>query len=408
MRQTITFRPSKLTKALKCIGSIVPRNDDNISTACASKGTELHNLIHEYLITNFLLSDSAVNQIDCKKLVTAFQDDFSGHEKPSEEIYIYVEQLIVYMLHATYDFTYVTLYSEIKVAFKDNPRLSGSIDILLLINDQLHIIDFKTGVMPVGVVYNPQLLAYAAYALNSSVFKKLKQQINTVHFFIIQPNSLKPNDIKSSCITIDELDAWLINALKPMIAHVKAFLVAEERFLQDESDKENEDEYLAYYNVSDDCKLCSNLRSCKAISSTFESIAKEADEVNDIFKKSVYKHDFFTDDTLVRILKMRDILNLVLEKCETFLIERYEGNQRVDGIEMVEGKYGALKFSDEKKILDLLLSKGYDKTVFTTKEERLLTPKQMIEKGLLSNREITPLTTRTQYKPKFIIKGHSS
>jgi hypothetical protein len=406
MKQEVNFRPSKLAKASKCIGSIVPRNDDNISTPYASKGTALHKLINEYLINNFLLSGGAVNQIDCKKLVIAFQNDFVGYTRPVEEIYVYIEQLIIYILHNVCDFTRINLYSEIKVAFKDNPRLSGSVDILLFIDNQLHVIDFKTGVIPVGVIYNPQLLAYAAYTLYSSLFKNLKNQINTVHFFIIQPNSFKLNDVRSSCITIDELDSWLVNTLKPMIIQVKAFLIAEEMFLRDESNEGSQNEYFAYYNVSDECKLCSNIKSCKAISRAFNSITKEVEEVNDIFNSTIYKHDFFTDDVLIRVLKMRDLLNLVLEKCESFLIERYENRQPINGIEMIEGKYGALKFLDDKKISDLLLSKGYDKTIFTTKEEKLLTPKQMIDKGLLNNQEIQSLAIRSQYKPKFIVKGN--
>ena len=81
-----------------------------------------------------------------------------------------------------------------------------TVDVVLHVSDELHIVDYKWGKIPVDPEWNEQLLYYAVCA----VFDGLAPKAKGVWLHILQPNAV--NGLRKWYVTATELNQFKLNA----------------------------------------------------------------------------------------------------------------------------------------------------------------------------------------------------
>jgi len=140
--------PSSMSRIKKCPGSAVVTEEDN-SNAASDRGTLLHSLGERML-----------------KGETVDTSEFPDEES-QRSVYEYVDYVRCFRSHgdtAGIDHSSSKLVFEDRIVSKIIPDHGGTIDTLIVSDTHIHVIDYKSGVMPVSARNNDQGLSYLALA----------------------------------------------------------------------------------------------------------------------------------------------------------------------------------------------------------------------------------------------------
>ena len=142
--------PSMLHRMFQCPGSVLASDGvPDTSSPAAERGTLIHGMAEEMLRIGFT---------DATDLTAEEHQQLMSYcryvkDRVAPDAHLYIEEVVD--LNA-----YV-------------PGMRGSVDALIVGEDEIHVIDLKTGQHPVACADNPQLLAYAlGAAANFDGFEK--------------------------------------------------------------------------------------------------------------------------------------------------------------------------------------------------------------------------------------------
>jgi hypothetical protein len=202
------FGGSVAARVLRCPASVglvekVPAHLRKVS-AYADRGTALHEAMALLLDEAYSLDDLVGKTFGT---YTITDDDIQTALRPA---YAHVETLL--------DWPKAEYYLEQRVVFPTIPNTWGTVDLLVRIGRQIHVIDFKFGIgvrvlalAPDGDedVINAQLLFYAAAARHS--LHKFFAEVESIVLTIIQPGSIDIDAemVSSVAVTHAELDAFI-------------------------------------------------------------------------------------------------------------------------------------------------------------------------------------------------------
>jgi len=198
--------PSASERFLVCSASL-PYNVDFIENEATLKG----NLQHE---AAFLRLDQLFNNADHTKrieLLTDYKHEFLGKNpnlmvKWDLDCEKTVNNYITYIKKIVYEYAPKKILFEhrMKIAFYDN-RMNGIIDCAMVLpNDDLFIVDLKTGRVKVDTTDNNQMLLYAS-GLIQQMYDKEKSLSKNVIISICQ--SLV-NNTKAVKYSLDQVVKW--------------------------------------------------------------------------------------------------------------------------------------------------------------------------------------------------------
>lgn len=146
--------PSAAHRWLACPGSV--EQSQHAAAALPSIAAERGTALHEQAARILMGADEAV----------------------PEELDLYVRTVSGLMRRR-----HATAFLEQRVFLTDD--IFGTADALIFFKGTLHVLDLKTGHHPVSAVNNPQLMIYAAAALNT--YPELAQCVTRIHLYIVQP-----------------------------------------------------------------------------------------------------------------------------------------------------------------------------------------------------------------------------
>lgn len=244
---------------------------------------------------------------------------------------------------------------------------TGTADVIAVRNDELIVIDLKTGFNPVEAERNKQLLMYAAGAIH--VFD-MACEFQTVTLAIFMPRAFCES--VWTC-RVNDLDAEIA-----FISAMAARINEGERKLTP-SDKA--------------CKYCRVKGACPALKEKAMAVAR-IDDFDNLDKRIA----LLTNDQLADIAPKLDLVEDWCSGIRAELERRLKEGQSVPGLKLVAGKKGNRAWSDEGMAAQLLQPVLGDKA-FTRK---LITPSQA-EKQLKDGFEpFKTLVTQAEGKPTVV------
>lgn len=200
--------PSSSHRWLNCTPSaMLESNEPNVPSIYAAEGTEAHALAEIKL--SYMLG-----HIDDKEYETRFEHFRLTSKYYNAEFNDYVNdycQEVMTIVKEDYKGLNVEVHLEEYVTFDDVvPNGAGTSDVVIVGKNFIHIVDLKYGKgVPVSAIGNPQLRLYALGAIK----KHLRECACTeTKMTIIQP---RLHDISTDFVSIDELNDWAVNFVKP-------------------------------------------------------------------------------------------------------------------------------------------------------------------------------------------------
>ncbi len=217
------------------------------------------------------------------------------------------------------------LATEQRVIFdKWVPQGSGTSDVVIVSDDLMEIIDFKSGSgVLVDARGNEQTRCYAigAYEMFGSLY-----DIRKVRMTIYQP---RRNNVSSEELTVEELLDWAENVLKPaaILAH----------------------EGKGEFKAGAWCRFCKARNVCRARAEANLALAR---------------HDFALPETLgdeeiAVILGKLDALESWANDIREYALKSVLGGKQIHGWKLVEGR-AVRKYADEAAVAMAVSDAGYD------------------------------------------------
>ena len=184
------------------------------------------------------------------------------------------------------------------------PDTFGHVDCVVFdsLTNHLHIIDLKTGRVPVSANENTQLMLYAY-----GILVELEDDfeiVDTITLHIVQDNE-KCHNTNSWTLSSGDLRRWIDDVVKPAISLV---------------DSDN-----PIYKPSDSaCLWCPGRTQCKAL--------------NDMIIESFDKCDTLTDDEMIKVLKLEKVIASTIKSYRNKLEEQLLTGEVIEGVKLIESK----------------------------------------------------------------------
>lgn len=157
MSEHAPYAPSSAHRWLQCPASLIARGEKETTSMAAERGTAMHEVAAALLEGD--ISDQPINMGEAQYNT---KHDLDGEEEHTVNVYVnYVRNLVTD--EAKHANTVVYGVEQRVHPHSISPDLWGTADCFAWVAapPKLHIIDFKTGFMPVAAVGNPQLFTYA-------------------------------------------------------------------------------------------------------------------------------------------------------------------------------------------------------------------------------------------------------
>lgn len=232
--------------------------------------------------------------------------------------------------------------------FSVHPECWGTPDVWGVVDDSVHIFDYKFGFTPVDAFENWQLLTYAC----GVVAPITDVDVKNVYLHIVQPRDyVSPSRHKTWAITVPELELY-----RQRLALSSALSMSPQPEL----------------TVSDQCKYCKARHSCPAL----RSAAFGAAELS--FRDASHGLEpRYVGSELKLLHEARDLLDYRITALETEATHFLQAGVAVDHYELLPGE-GRLNWNySAKEVLKVGLLLGVD-----LQKEAVLTPQQAIKAGL--------------------------
>lgn len=206
------------------------------------------------------------------------------------------------------------------------PEGFGTGDCILIVNEDLHIIDFKYGKgVPVSAEDNPQMRLYALGALNEYSFLF---PIKNVIMHIVQPRL--DNFSKEQITTID-LNTWA-ESIKPIA----------QQAIKGEGE----------YKCGDWCRFCKAKATCRARADSFKPL--------EAFGQAL--PPLIDNQQVGDILKVAENLKAWVSDLEEYALAEILKGNKIPGWKAVEGRSNRT-FTDIDKAFEILKANGFDEAL---------------------------------------------
>lgn len=265
--------PSSSHRWLVCTPSaLLESYEPSTYSTYAEEGTEAHALAEIKL--SYMLE-----HISVEEYTTRFEDFKLKSKFYNQEFNEYVNSYcneVMTIVKSDYVGQQVKVKLEEYVTFEDIvPNGGGTSDVVIIGRNFIHIIDLKFGKgVPVSAVGNPQLRLYALGAIK----KYIRECTCTeARMTIIQPRLY---DMSTDHVSIDELNDWAINYVKPRAALA---IAGKGEFVSGEH-----------------CKFCKLKGKCQALANKQLAIART--EFQDTVENHMMEPAQMPPEVLARIL----------------------------------------------------------------------------------------------------------
>lgn len=251
----------------------------------------------------------------------------------------------------------------------------GTCDIILPIDDTIHIIDFKFGRGYVSAFENKQLILYAIGALSS--LELLGDTFEHIFLHIVQPRVSSFPQPPFEMVR-DDLDEWVEYFRR------KAAEVYEAERTFDLKSKEWVKKYLT--PSAEACKFCPFKPHCPALFEEVEWVEEQLD---------------IKDRDISGILSKREIIRDFLNAIEKEAMKLLLDGKEIEGYKLIEGRQGNRRWGDAAKLEAKLKELGIAEEKMYAKPS-LLSPAQMekaLKKELSQPEIIEEFIVRNPAKP---------
>ena len=325
MKHSSIVGGSTAKRVINCPGSVAlcAKMPPKPSSKYADEGTLLHNVISEYLMKDSVPLQSFVG--------TTYEDQTLTMDLMEDKLQVALSLLDHIDPNQTMEFDV-----EQRVGFGDFiPDVFGSTDLIGRIGDKAVVLDWKFGD---GVVVeaeeNPQLLFYAAAAMETEATKWAFAGVQEIECVIIQPPMIKRWTTTPERVQIFKYQ--LRDAVKA-------------------AEKPN-----AKLQHGDHCRFCAAKPICPRMTGAVDRAIKT-------------QLDNLDTDTIGRYMKNADLLEQWIADLRALAHQILDNGVAVPGYKLV-AKRASRKWIDEKQAAEALHSAGLDRTELY--KEELISPAQ--------------------------------
>lgn len=209
----------------------------------------------------------------------------------------------------------------------------GTCDCIIIQGDTLTIIDYKYGKgVAVSAENNPQMRLYALGALNDY---GIAYDVENVEMHIYQP---RINNISTERLTVSALLEWAEKTVKPTAA----------KAAKGKGD----------YSPGAHCRFCPHAGRCRALTR--------------VCTEYVTTHGARTavpvlaPHEVADVLQMEPLVTLWLKRVREQAMTTMLDGGEIPGYKIVEGRQGARRWTDERRVAELLDTAGYARDEYTT------------------------------------------
>ncbi|NRT34519.1 hypothetical protein BJV38_002893 [Clostridium beijerinckii] len=208
----------------------------------------------------------------------------------------------------------------------------GTGDFVIIADGTMEICDLKYGKgVQVSAIDNSQMRLYALGAITEFSFL---YDIQNVKMTIIQP---RLDSINTDEMTVEDLIKWADEYVKP-----RAELAIKGK---------------GEFCAGDHCKFCKAKAVCKA----------RADKNLEVAKYEFANVNFLSDSEISDILTIADKVIEWVTDVKNFALEQALKGDNFEGFKVVEGKSNR-KWTDEKKVGEILIQQGFIENIIYTKK----------------------------------------
>lgn len=312
--------PSMLYRMFECPGSVLASKDlPNTSSPAAERGTLIHGMAEEMLRIGFTdATELTPHEHEQLQFYTRYVKN-----RVTQDAVLYVEELV--SLDA-----YV-------------PGMRGSIDALIVGEDEMHVIDLKTGTRYVQAENNTQLLAYALGAA-----AKFDAWEKTIHVHIWQGDNTN-----SATLTITDLNDF-----------AKELMASAEIALQEGAPR----------NPSDNaCRYCLAAPECPAL------YGQQLQIVGGDFA-DLTAPEKLDDDQIAAVVLNRSKIEQWMKKVNAYALDRASRGEEVTGLKIVEGR-AVRRFTNAGKeaLVELLGDMAFEKKLIGVTAADALVGKELVD-----------------------------
>lgn len=314
MSEHALLSPSSASRWLNCPGSLLKCKDlPNVTNEAAEFGTALHKEAEDFL----------------KSVLPGGIDNIPTVLSP--EIQTYVS----YVLDKIAEYS---LLEEIKVHLE--PKLSqqnyegdfkcfGTADCIVEFSTYLHVIDYKSGYVPVEVENNPQLGLYALLAQQQ--FKKPVK-----YFTIVQRDDIKEISVDKQFLIDLEESLTALQQLLPMILN----------------------EFDNHLHAGKWCKYCPARFNCNAY----------ADSVSPVLRQLPNPIDLDNDE-LAKLLNIASFFESYIKEINREVDYRMiKQGESLPGYKLIRGRGRRQWNRSEEEVIQFLKAKGFKMSQIVTKK----------------------------------------
>lgn len=309
----------------------------NECSVYAEEGTAAHALAELKLSYTY----GHISYSDYQKAYDEFKTTSEYAKYYNPEFEEFVDSFIDYVCSQTDGLKNFHIYFELRVNFSNVvPQGFGTSDVVIVDEEQIHIIDLKFGKgVPVSAINNPQLRLYGMGALN--LFPNTK----TIKMSINQPRLASCD---SEVLTKKELLDWSFNFVKPR---------ADEAI-----------EGKGVFHASEDaCRFCKLRGKCKVRADQQLAVAQKEFEIVEEKQFSVTALD---EQQIANILEVAPLFIDWFKDVQSYALGQLMRGVKIPGFKLVEGRSNRV-IIDENKVKETLISAGY-------REEELMKPAEML------------------------------
>ena len=299
-------------------------------TSYAKEGTLAHSLAEA--IINYNAGN--IKKTEFNKILKNIKKDELYNQEMQDYIEDYAAAVWEFVNEAKAKCKDVIILTEQRVHFDEYvPEGFGTCDVVIVADDELHIIDLKYGKgVEVFAENNPQLRLYGLGAIDAF---SLLYDFDKVKMTIIQP---RLNNISSEIMPVNFLTDWGRYTVKP----------AADLASRGEGE----------FKAGDHCRFCKAKATCRA----------RADANLELAKMEFVEPDLLQDEEIGEVLrKAEQLSHWVKDITEYALLEAVNHGKKWTGWKLVEGRSNR-KYTDEIKVADTLKEAGFDEAALYEKK----------------------------------------
>lgn len=340
---------------------------ENKTSTYAEEGTLAHELAELYIRKDVLCN---ITDEDFESALERIMNNDLFNEEMLDVVPVYTDYCSDQFIEAQTANDLSIIEIEQKLDLSDYvPESFGTADCVIINDDLMEVIDLKYGKgVPVYAEWNKQLMLYGLGALRKY---DMMYDIKEVRLSIVQP---RINNISSWQISVDELQKWAEEELKP-----KAQLAYK-----------GEGELCA----GDWCKFCSVRNRCRKLYEQQVEIAKYE------FAEPTLLTDDEIADIIKRTPKLVEWANSVMDYAQDLAIRN---KKQWPGFKLVEG-ISRRKWADEEKASNALFARFPELTedeIFNTKLKSITDIEKLVGKKQF-NAVLSDLVVKPEGKPTLV------